>query len=329
MSARADCLQVDALTVSFGGGANTIAAVKEVSFRIAATECVGIVGESGSGKTQLFTAIMGLLPQHARTTGSVRFQGRELLGIDTNTLNQFRGREMSMVFQDPMTSLTPHLRIGEQLAEVLNQHEHFDAAAARQRALQMLERVQITRAESRLRQYPHELSGGMRQRIMIAMACLCRPSLLIADEPTTALDTTVQAQVLSLLQSMRQELGTAVALITHDFALLAGLADRVLVMYAGRVVEEAAATELFDAPLHPYSAGLLSCVPRWSDARLPRLPSIPGQPPEARLAVTGCAFAPRCSRVQSLCQQQRPELSTHAGTRRVACHFPLRHESVS
>ena len=228
-----------------------------------------------------------------------------------------------MVFQDPMTSLTPHLRIGEQLAEVLNQHAQVDAAAARQRALRMLERVQITRAESRLRQYPHELSGGMRQRIMIAMACLCRPSLLIADEPTTALDTTVQAQVLSLLQSMRQELGTAVALITHDFALLAGMADRILVMYAGRIVEEAASSELFDAPLHPYSAGLLACVPRWSDARLPRLPSIAGQPPETRSTAPGCAFAPRCNRAQSLCLQQRPDLVVRSGSRRVACHFPL------
>lgn len=323
MSAMPACLQVDALTVTFGAGAGAIAAVKGVTFSIAPRECVGIVGESGSGKTQLFTAIMGLLPQPSRAAGSVRFQGREILGVGTQTLNQLRGREMSMVFQDPMTSLTPHLRIGEQLAEVLNQHAQMDAAAARQRALRMLERVQITRAESRLRQYPHELSGGMRQRIMIAMACLCRPSLLIADEPTTALDTTVQAQVLSLLQSMRQELGTAVALITHDFAVLAGLADRVLVMYAGRVVEEAAATELFDAPLHPYSAGLLACVPRWSDARLPRLPSIQGQPPDARKPLQGCAFAPRCSRAQSLCLQQRPDLLAHAGTRRVACHFPL------
>ncbi len=323
MSGAAPCLQVDSLSVNFGTGAAGIAAVKGVSFSIAPTECLGIVGESGSGKTQLFTAIMGLLPQQARASGSVRFQGREILGADRHLLNQLRGRDMSMVFQDPMTALTPHLRIGEQLAEVLNQHSQLSAAAIRQRALQMLERVQITRAESRLRQYPYELSGGMRQRILIAMACLCRPGLLIADEPTTALDTTVQAQVLLLLQSMRQELGTAVALITHDFAVLAGLADRVLVMYAGRVVEEASAAELFDAPLHPYSAGLLACVPRWSDSRLPRLPCIDGQPPDARLIEQGCAFAPRCSHAQSVCLQQRPELVAQMGTRRVACHFPL------
>ncbi len=319
------CLQVEALSVRFGGGAREIAAVKEVSLRIGAGECLGIVGESGSGKTQLFTAIMGLLPQTARTTGSVRFKGGEMLGMSPTDLNRLRGREISMVFQDPMTSLTPHLRIGTQLTEVLMLHARMDAAAARQRALQMLERVQITRAGQRMHQYPHELSGGMRQRVMIAMACLCNPSLLIADEPTTALDTTVQAQVLLLLQSMRRELGTAMALITHDFALLAGLADHVLVMYAGRVVEAACAADLFDAPLHPYSAGLLACVPRWSQARASRLPSIAGQPPDPREPEAGCAFAPRCTRAQALCSQQRPELRLHSSSRRVACHYPHDH----
>jgi oligopeptide transport system ATP-binding protein len=314
------CLEVRNLSVRYESNAP---AVNDVSFRVSEGECLGVVGESGSGKTQVFMAVMGLLTQRARVDGAARFKDLDLLRLDARALNRLRGSQIAMVFQDPMTAMTPHLTIGSQLREVLSTHApDLSAAEATRRALAMLERVRIPQGEKRLRQYPHELSGGMRQRVLIAMACLCRPQLLIADEPTTALDVTVQAQVLSLLQSLRRETGTAVALITHDLAMLAGIADRVIVMYSGRIVESADAAELFERPLHPYSNGLLQCLPSWSGQRLSRLPSIPGLPPDPAQEPAGCAFAPRCPRARPVCIEQRPSLAPGAGGREVACHFP-------
>jgi oligopeptide transport system ATP-binding protein len=314
------CLEVGNLSVRYEASA---AAVENVSFQVKAGECLGIVGESGSGKTQVFMAVMGLLSSRARVGGTARFEGLDLLSLDADGLNRLRGSKIAMVFQDPMTALTPHLTIGAQLREVLATHApELNGASANQKVLAMLERVRIAQGPKRLRQYPHELSGGMRQRALIAMACLCSPRLLIADEPTTALDTTVQAQVLILLQALRRDMGTSVALITHDLALLAGIADRIIVMYSGRIVECASAADLFGRPLHPYSVGLLQCLPRWSGPRLGRLPSIPGLPPGPERKDAGCAFAPRCPRARPRCAAEPPALATRSDQRQVACHFP-------
>jgi len=317
----AHCLEVQDLCIRYGSPGRR-AAAEDVGFQVRDGECLGIVGESGSGKSQTCLAILDLLPREARVTGSARFRGQDLLGAGAAGAKALRGRDVAMVFQDPMTSLTPHLRIGTQLTELLRTHVRLDAADAQARALAMLEKVRIDDPSRCLRQFPHELSGGMRQRVMIAMACLCQPSLLIADEPTTALDATVQAQVLMLLRSLRADLGMALLLVTHDFALLAGMAERVIVMYAGRIIECAPAAALFARPLHPYTRGLIDCVPRWPGTRLERLPSIAGQPPSADERLPGCAFAPRCSRAGARCTAERPVLQGREEGRSVACHFP-------
>src|SRR6202161_2043974 len=247
-------LRIVDLTVSFSHPDRSIHAVRQVSLAVAARECVGIVGESGSGKTQVFMAAMGLLAGHGSAEGSVRFGEEDLLGLGRERLNRIRGSKLTMVFQDPMTSLTPHLKIGTQLAEVLVCHTGTSWSEARLAARRMLERVRVPEAQRRLNQYPHELSGGLRQRVMIGMSLMCGPMLVIADEPTTALDVTVQAQIIDLLQDLRAEVGMALVLISHDLAVVAGLADRILVMYAGRIVESAGAVELFQHPQHPYTA---------------------------------------------------------------------------
>jgi len=292
--------------------------------RVEPNECVGVVGESGSGKTLLFMASMGLLPRAAQTLGSIRFEGREILGASARDLERIRGSRLAMVFQDPMTSLTPHLRIGVQLAEVLVAHAGQSWETARRAAYRMLDRVRVPDPARRLRQYPHELSGGMRQRVMIGMSLLCQPSLLIADEPTTALDVTVQAQILDLLRDMRAETGMAIVLISHDLGVVAGMADRILVMYAGRLVERTAARDLSTRAAHPYTAQLLACAPRLDGPRLERMPSVAGSMPGPGEATAGCAFAPRCPCAAPRCRSERPllrelEQPGHA----VACHFPL------
>jgi oligopeptide transport system ATP-binding protein len=313
-------LNIDELRISFTHRGGCIEAVDGVSLCIAPAECLGIVGESGSGKTQLFLGVMGLLAANARVQGRIRFEGHEL--VNTATRNRVRGSRLTMIFQDPLTCLTPHLTIGTQLAEVLVHHLGLQWSEARSVAGRMLERVRVPQSRRRLKQYPHELSGGMRQRVMLAMALLCKPSLVIADEPTTALDVTIQAQIIELLRAVRGEFGMALALISHDLAVVAGLADRILVMYAGRVVENAAAVELFRNPRHPYTAELLRCLPNLSGPRFARLPTLVGQPPQPGEALAACAFAPRCPRAMDRCRVERPVLQ---GTplSQVACHFPL------
>jgi oligopeptide transport system ATP-binding protein len=315
-------LSVDRLRISFPHRSGSIEAVDGVTFSIAPCECVGLVGESGSGKTQIFMAAMGLLGSNAQVSGSVRFQGTELLSVDGPTLNRVRGSQLTMIFQDPMTSLTPHLTVGTQLAEVMVTHLGMPWKDARSLSGRMLERVHVPEPKRRLNQYPHELSGGMRQRVMIAMSLLCGPSLVIADEPTTALDVTIQAQIIELLRAVRGEFGTALVLISHDLAVVAGLADRILVMYAGSVVENAIAGELFRHPRHPYTAELLKCMPSATGPRLDRLPTLAGQPPRPGEMLEACPFAPRCPRAADRCRVERPQLEGSSSSQ-VACHFPL------
>ncbi len=316
-------LSIENLQVAYPLGGDTIAAVREVSLVVAPRECVGIVGESGSGKTQVFMAAMGLLARSARARGSVRFDGMEILGMEPKALNRVRGSKLTMIFQDPMTSLTPHLRIGVQLAEVLVEHRGSSWDEAQRAALHALERVRVPEPARRLRQYPHELSGGMRQRVMIAASLMCEPELLIADEPTTALDVTVQAQIMDLLRALRLETGMSIALISHDLGVVAGLAERIVVMYAGRVVESAPAADLLRSARHPYTDLLLKCVPNLAEARLDRMPCLPGQPPSPTAIERGCAFAPRCPRVSERCRVERPALRPLGEAAQVACHHPL------
>jgi oligopeptide transport system ATP-binding protein len=340
-------LSIEDLSVTFTQHGADIPAVRQVSLVVAPRECVGIVGESGSGKTQVFMAAMGLLAGNATAGGRVSFEGGDILRAPPAQLNRIRGSKLTMIFQDPMTSLTPHLKIGTQLAEVLVCHTGQPWSEARIAARRMLERVRVPEPGRRLNQYPHELSGGLRQRVMIGMSLLCDPRLVIADEPTTALDVTVQAQIIDLLRAMREEVGMALVLISHDLGVVAGLADRILVMYAGRVVESAGAAELFQQAQHPYTAELLKCIPNLSGPRLERLPTLAGQPPQPGDSFQGCAFAPRCPRVAERCRVERPLLEevgvANAGgsardngdaqgsgnpqgggnAHRVACHFPL------
>jgi oligopeptide transport system ATP-binding protein len=322
----APIFEVENLQVGFaleGGG--QINALDGVSFAIAPGETVGIVGESGSGKTQLFMAAMGLLARNGHASGQVRFDGKEILGLPPAELNRLRGVRFAMVFQDPMTSLNPFLTVERQLTEVLETHRGFDAKQARQAAIRMLERVQIPEAERRIGMYPFEFSGGMRQRVMIAMALLCGPAFLIADEPTTALDVTIQAQILTLLAELRRDTGMALALITHDLGVVAGLCDRVLVMYAGRIVEEGSVHDLFRDPRHPYTAGLLASVPRADPAAgeedEPPLVAIPGQPPNLQHLPSGCVFRTRCRFAFERCAQEIPPLRSVGPGRAKACHL--------
>ncbi len=307
------------LKVRFATGEGEVEAVNGLTLAIRPGERVGIVGESGSGKSQVFMASMGLLAANGRAEGSVRFRGEDMLGAPIERLNRIRGSRMAMIFQDPMTSLTPHMRIGRQLAEVLIHHQNMSESAARARALEMLEMVQVPEPARRLRQYPHELSGGLRQRVMIAMALLCEPDLLIADEPTTALDVTVQAQILDLMKDLRGRLNSAVILITHDLGVIAGLCDRVIVMYAGRIVEEGPVEDIFHAPRHPYTLGLLRSMPRLDMVGEGRLATIPGQPPNLQRLPAGCAFRPRCEWALERCTRERPGLRRIAPNRFVTC----------
>jgi oligopeptide transport system ATP-binding protein len=317
-------LATEALHVDYPMPEGMAAAVRGVSFSVGARECVGVVGESGSGKTQLFLAVMGLLPGSARISGSARFEGAEILGLAPPDLNRIRGSKLTMVFQDPMMSLTPHLKIGVQLAEVLVHHRGLSWQDAARTALHALDRVRIPDPKRRLQQYPHELSGGMRQRVMIGMSLLCEPSLVIADEPTSALDVTVQAQILDLLREVRAGTGISIVLISHDLGVVASLADRVAVMYAGRIVESAPTAHLTRDARHPYTSLLMQCVSDLDRARTDRMPFLAGQAPGAAEPERGCAFAPRCPRSTERCVLERRTLENVDDMSQVACHHPLR-----
>ncbi|MBL8628235.1 MAG: ABC transporter ATP-binding protein [Rhodospirillaceae bacterium] len=308
------------LNVRFATKEGEVAAVSDLSFSLQRGECLGIVGESGSGKSQTFLATMGLLAANGSTTGRALFQGQDLLKLDRDALNKIRGDRLAMIFQDSGTSLTPHMKVGDQLMEVLTTHKGLSVEAARKRILEVMESIRIPEVDKRLSQYPHEFSGGMRQRVMIAMALLCEPDLLIADEPTTALDVTVQAQILQLFKALKHHTNSAIVLITHDLGVVAGLCDRVIVMYGGRVVEEGAVADIFARPKHPYTKGLLNCMPRLDQDLDTELQAIPGQPPNLQKLPPGCAFADRCAVVTDRCKTERPVLRDYAPGERAACH---------
>ena len=313
-------LQIEDLNVQFVTSHGTVRAVEGLSYSVHPGEMVAIVGESGSGKSVSALAVMRLLPPGtARTRGSVRFGGRELLHLSEEEMRRIRGREIAMIFQEPMTSLNPVLRIGLQITEPLTIHLSMDAAAARARAIELLTLVGITDPESRLNQYPHQLSGGMRQRVMIAIGLACNPKLLIADEPTTALDVTIQAQILELMKDLSRRLGVAVVIITHNLGIVARYADRVNVLYAARLVESGTAERVFGRPLHPYARGLLSAVPRLDRGRSAKLATIDGAPPNLLNPPSGCRFRPRCRFAIEKCLQD-PPLETAEPGHLAACH---------
>jgi peptide/nickel transport system ATP-binding protein len=315
-------LEVRDLSVRFDTDERTVHAVDRMSLDLAAGEVLGIVGESGCGKSVTALSILGLLPKTATVTGSVRFEGAELLGAPGSQLRKIRGRQISFVFQEPMTSLNPVLRVGHQVEEVLREHLNLSRSAAKERVVELLDLVHIPDPRRRIDEYPHQLSGGMRQRVVIAMALACDPKILIADEPTTALDVTIQAGILDLLRELRARLGTAIVLITHNLGVVADLADRVVVMYAGRKAEEAAVGELFAHPQHPYTIGLLGAVPRAGSARNGRLQEIPGRVPSLAEPPGHCAFADRCPRADEQSWSSVPELRLIRPDHVVACFHP-------
>ncbi|MEM7053416.1 MAG: oligopeptide/dipeptide ABC transporter ATP-binding protein [Pseudomonadota bacterium] len=313
-------LEVRDLIVTFDTPEGEVHAVNGLSFDLDPGQTMGVVGESGSGKTQTALAMLGLLAENGRATGSVKFRGQELLGMSMQELSSIRGSSISMIFQDPISSLNPYMSIGDQLIEVLTHHRNLKRRAARMRAEEMLHQVQISDPTQRMRQFPHELSGGMCQRVMIAMGLLCQPDILIADEPTTALDVTVQSQINLLMDELSEQSSTAIMLITHDLGVIAGLCDRVLVMYAGEAMEMADVDPLFAAPAHPYTEGLLQSVPRLDRDDSGILNAIPGNPPDLLRLPVGCPFRARCEYAWDRCTAH-PELRETTPGRLKRCHL--------
>ncbi|TAC46139.1 ABC transporter ATP-binding protein [Salmonella enterica subsp. enterica serovar Newport] len=313
-------LEVNDLRVTFATPDGDVTAVNDLNFTLRAGETLGIVGESGSGKSQTAFALMGLLATNGRIGGSATFNGREILNLPERELNTLRAEQISMIFQDPMTSLNPYMRVGEQLMEVL-MLQGMSKAEAFEESVRMLDAVKMPEARKRMKMYPHEFSGGMRQRVMIAMALLCRPKLLIADEPTTALDVTVQAQIMTLLNELKREFNTAIIMITHDLGVVAGICDKVLVMYAGRTMEYGKARDVFYQPVHPYSIGLLNAVPRL-DSEGAEMLTIPGNPPNLLRLPKGCPFQPRCPHAMEICNNA-PPLEAFSPGRLRACFKPV------
>ncbi len=319
-------LEVKNLKTHFYTRSGVVKAVDGVTFTINEGETLGIVGESGSGKSVTALSIMRLLamPPGKIVEGSeITFNGENVLDLTLEELHELRGGKISMIFQDPMTSLNPVFTVGFQIAEAVKTHLKLSGKEAEARTLEMMERVRIPDARRRIKSYPHEFSGGMRQRVMIAIALSCNPKLLIADEPTTALDVTIQAQILDLMKALSQEFHTAVMLITHDLGVVAGMCQRVAVMYAGHIVEEALTRRLFMQPAHPYTQALLQSIPRLTDNKKQRLTPIKGQPPDLVNLPPGCPFAPRCPKVQARCRIEMPVLETVAEDQRVACFYPF------
>ena len=310
----APLLSVRNLSVAFGRSK----VVEDVGFDLAPGEILGVVGESGSGKSITALSILRLVPSPGRVTGGISFAGTDLMALPETQMREIRGRDIAMIFQEPMTSLNPVFTCGDQVMEALLYHRALDRTAARAEALKLLKLVEIPSAERRLDDYPHQLSGGMRQRVMIAMALACRPKLLLADEPTTALDATIQAQILDLLRGLQREFGMAVILITHDLGVVSDVAHRVLVMYGGKVVETAPSEAIFARPLHPYTEGLLASIPRL-EGPIARLDAIPGQVPPPDAMPPGCRFAPRCRYAAEPCRAAPPPLAPRGADRAAAC----------
>jgi len=318
-------LEVRDLRTEFVTDEGVIHAVNGISFHVDAGETLAIVGESGSGKSVAMLSVMRLIPEPPGriVSGEILFDGVDLRRLDRESMRRLRGSRIAMIFQEPLSSLNPVFTIGDQIGEALRTHLRLSARAVRERSIELLSMVNIPNPERVLESYPHQLSGGMCQRVMLAIAISCEPRLLIADEPTTALDITTQAQLLELVSRLRDELRMAVVWITHDLGVVAGLADRVQVMYAGQIVETAAVDDLYANPLHPYTIGLLRCIPRLDEERVERLASIPGVPPDMRRLPVGCPFAPRCSFVLDRCWEENPTLQPAAAGHQRACWAPI------
>ncbi|MET3696879.1 oligopeptide transport system ATP-binding protein [Bacillus oleivorans] len=313
-------LEIENLRTNFHIDSGKVQAVRGISFYIDKGESIGIVGESGSGKSVSMLSVMGLLPDNATVEADrMNFEGVELLDVDPKQMRKLRGNEIGMIFQDPMTSLNPLFTIGNQIMEPIRIHLNVSKAEARRRAIEILKLVEIPSPESRLNQYPHEFSGGMRQRVMIAIALSCNPKLLIADEPTTALDVTIQAQILDLMKDLKKKLNTSIVLITHDLGVVASMCERIIVMYGGQIVEEGTTREVFYNPKHPYTWGLIRSLPKVSTGEKKKLIPIPGSPPDLLDPPKGCPFAARCEHAMKICELRQPLDTNVTDTHRVSC----------
>jgi len=326
-------LEVENLQTHFRTPDGVNRAVDGISFAVKEGETLALVGESGCGKSVTANSILRLIPEPpGRIAGAIRFQGTDLLKLPDREMRAIRGNDISMIFQEPMTSLNPVLNVGRQLGETLRLHQGLDKRAAEERSIEMLALVGIPEPRRRVREYPHQLSGGTRQRVMIAMALACRPKLLIADEPTTALDVTIQAQILELMADLKRRVGAAIILITHDLGIVAEVAERVMVMYAGRKVEEASVAALFRSPRHPYTQGLLGAVPKLGsslDGTASKLAEIPGLVPSLKQRIAGCVFATRCAQATDLCRHHAPALEIKAPGHVAACHYALKEAAAA